>query len=96
VYTGRTFSVHEAEKLGLVSRIVPGSREEVVKAALELAKQIAGKSPVAVSSSKRLINHARDHSVLENLEYTQTWNAHAIVTKVGSFFVCVCWSFFFF
>lgn len=82
-YTGRAFSAKEAEKLGLVSRIIPGSREEVVKAALELAKTIAGKSPIAVSGSKRLISHARDHSVSENLEYTQTWNAHAIVTKVS-------------
>ncbi|XP_006457394.1 hypothetical protein AGABI2DRAFT_79845 [Agaricus bisporus var. bisporus H97] len=80
-YTGRAFSAKEAEKLGLVSRIIPGSREEVVKAALELAKTIAGKSPIAVSGSKRLISHARDHSVSENLVYTQTWNAHAIVTK---------------
>ena len=58
-YTARNFSASEAEKLGLVSRIVPGGRDQVVQAALELAKTIAAKSPIAVSGTKRLISHAR-------------------------------------
>ena len=41
--------------------MVEGGRDEVVKAALELAKFIATKSPVAVSGSKHLITHSRDH-----------------------------------
>jgi len=60
-YTARAFSAVEAEKLGLVSKVVQGGRDEVVKEALDLAKFIAGKSPVAVSSSKHLITHSRDH-----------------------------------
>lgn len=82
-YTGRNFSAPEAEKLGLVSRIVPGGRDEVVQAALELAKVIAAKSPIAVSGTKRLVSHARDHSVEENLVYTRSWNAHALMTNVS-------------
>lgn len=82
-YTARSFSAAEAEKLGLVSRVVSGGRDEVVKAALELAKVIAEKSPIAVSGTKRLITHARDHSVGENLVFTQSWNAHALRTNVG-------------
>ena len=60
-YTARPFSAAEAEKLGLVSKVVQGGRDEVVKEALELAKVIASKSPVAVSGSKHLITHSRDH-----------------------------------
>ncbi|KAG2140506.1 Delta2-dienoyl-CoA-isomerase [Suillus bovinus] len=77
-YTSRTFSSDEAEKLGLVSRVVQGGRDAVVAAALQLAKDIASKSPVAVSGTKRLLLHARDHSVAENLEYTATWNSAAL------------------
>lgn len=80
-YTARNFSASEAEKLGLVSQVVPGGRDQVVQAALGLAKTIAEKSPVAVSGTKRLISHARDHSVEENLMYTQSWNAHALMTN---------------
>ncbi|KAG1736642.1 Delta2-dienoyl-CoA-isomerase [Suillus paluster] len=77
-YTGRTFSSDDAEKLGLVSRVVEGGREAVVAAALQLAKDIASKSPVAVTGTKHLLLHARDHSVAENLQYTATWNSAAL------------------
>lgn len=77
-YSARMFSSDEAEKLGLVSRVVQGGRDAVVAAALQLARDIASKSPVAVSGTKRLLLHARDHSVAENLEYTATWNSAAL------------------
>ncbi|TFK33775.1 Delta2-dienoyl-CoA-isomerase [Crucibulum laeve] len=80
-YTARNFSAAEAEKVGLVSRVVEGGRDEVVKSAIELAKFIASKSPVAVSGSKHLITHARDHTVAENLAYTGAWNAAALMTS---------------
>lgn len=41
---------------------IPGSRAEVVQAALELAKEISSKSPVAVAGTKHLLAHARDHT----------------------------------
>lgn len=77
-FTGRTFSSDEAEKLGLVSRVVEGGRDAVVTIALQLAKDIASKSPVAVIGTKHLLLHARDHSVAENLQYTATWNSAAL------------------
>ncbi|KAG2357372.1 ClpP/crotonase-like domain-containing protein [Suillus spraguei] len=77
-YTARTFSSGEAEKLGLVSKVVQDGRDGVVAAALQLAKDIASKSPVAVTGTKHLLLHARDHSVAENLQYTATWNSAAL------------------
>ena len=38
-------------------------------AALNMAKTIASKSPVAVQGSKVILNYSRDHSVDEGLEY---------------------------
>ncbi|KAG6877617.1 hypothetical protein C0993_005621 [Termitomyces sp. T159_Od127] len=81
-YTGRFFSAAEAHSFGLVSKVVDGGHDGVVAAALELARDIATKSPVAVTGAKHLINHARDHSVEENLSYTATWNAAALMTTV--------------
>lgn len=60
-YTARNFSAAEAEKMGLVSKVVPGGRDEVVNAALETASVIASKSPIAVVGTKHLLLHARDH-----------------------------------
>jgi delta(3,5)-delta(2,4)-dienoyl-CoA isomerase len=54
--TGRRFSAGEAKEIGFVSRVVAGGRGEVVKAAVELAGEIASKSPVAVVSTKHLMN----------------------------------------
>ncbi|KAH8111167.1 ClpP/crotonase [Phellopilus nigrolimitatus] len=76
--TARPFDAAEALTLGLVSRVVPGSRAAVVDAALETARAIAQKSPVAAVGTKRFLLHAQDHSVAENLEYTATWNAFAL------------------
>ncbi|EMD41327.1 hypothetical protein CERSUDRAFT_109926 [Gelatoporia subvermispora B] len=73
-FTARNFSPTEAAQLGLVSKIVQGSRDEVVKAALDTAKMIAQKAPIAVVGTKHLLLHARDHSVQQNLDYTATWN----------------------
>lgn len=80
-YTGRFFSAAEAEKLGLISKVIDGGHDAVVTAALDLGKVIATKSPVAVAGAKHLITHARDHSVAENLNYTGAWNAAALMTK---------------
>ncbi|KAJ7458139.1 hypothetical protein FB451DRAFT_1372324 [Mycena latifolia] len=68
--TARPFPAADAARLGLLSRVIPGSRAEVVSAALELAGTIAAKSPVTVSGTKRGLLHARNHSGPENLEYT--------------------------
>lgn len=46
--TGRDFGAEEAMRLGFLSRVVQGGKEEVLKEALEVAKIIASKSPVAV------------------------------------------------
>lgn len=66
-YTGRNFSAAEAEKMGFVSRVVEGGRDEVTAAALEVAKLIAEKSPVAVAGTKHLLLHSRDHTYLFQL-----------------------------
>jgi len=60
--SGRVFGAEEAVRLGLVSRVVAGSREEVVGAALEFAAGVARKSPIAVTGIKRFIAHALEHS----------------------------------
>merc|ERR1711939_848324 len=72
--TARNFGPAEAEKLGLVSRVVPGGQRGVTDEAVKLAKVIASKSPIATLSTKHLINYSREHTVQEGLQYTQAWN----------------------
>lgn len=46
--------------------------------AMAVAKDIASKSPLAVVGTKRMITHARDHSVQDGLDYIATWNGTAL------------------
>ncbi|MCK1745004.1 crotonase/enoyl-CoA hydratase family protein [Bradyrhizobium sp. 139] len=52
-YTGRIFSAQEAMAYGLATRICDDPRAT----ALEVAREIAGKSPDAIRAAKRLLNN---------------------------------------
>ncbi len=52
-YTGRIFSAQEAMAYGLATRICDDPRAS----ALEVAREIAGKSPDAIRAAKRLLNN---------------------------------------
>lgn len=52
-YTGRIFSAQEAMTYGLATRICDDPRA----AALEVARDVAGKSPDAIRAAKRLLNN---------------------------------------
>ncbi|MDP1615912.1 enoyl-CoA hydratase [Phenylobacterium sp.] len=56
ILTGRMMDAVEAERAGLVSRIVPA--EALVAEALAAAAKIAGQSPVAVMMNKELVETA--------------------------------------
>jgi len=56
ILTGRTIGAVEAERIGLVSRLVP--QADLMDAALELAVTIAGQAPVAVLAAKESIKLA--------------------------------------
>lgn len=73
-YTGRRFSGEEAKGWGLVNETHAG-RETLVEAALDMARTIAAKSPLAIAGLKRSLVYARDHSVEDSLEQIATWNA---------------------
>ncbi|NKB51531.1 MAG: crotonase/enoyl-CoA hydratase family protein [Rhizobiaceae bacterium] len=73
-YTGRRFSPDEALGWGLLSS-VHDDREAMLDAAMELAQNIAEKSPLAIAGIKRAITYSRDHSVEDALDQMATWNA---------------------
>lgn len=54
IFTGGEIEAREAERIGLVNRVVP--REEVLAAAVELAERICRCAPIAVRQAKRAID----------------------------------------
>lgn len=73
-YSGRRLPAEKAKAIGLVNETF-ATQETMIAHVLELAREIAEKAPVAVAGSKRMINHARDHSIADGLDYIATWQA---------------------
>ena len=73
-YTGRRMPAAEAKEAGLVNRVF-ADQDSMLKEVLAIAKVIAGKPPLAVYGSKRMINYARDHNTQDGLDYIAVWNA---------------------
>jgi len=65
ILTGRVLAADEAERIGLVSRVVPAG--EARAAADEIATEIAARGPVAVREAKRLVDLASDADLATGL-----------------------------
>ena len=67
IYTGDIINAEQADRLGLVNRVVP--MDELMPAARELAKKIAMKSAAALKLAKTAINHGMQTNLESGLEY---------------------------
>ena len=61
-----------AQAIGLVNEVFP-DHETMLAAVMETAREIASKAPLAVAGSKLMINHARDHTIADSLDYIAVW-----------------------
>jgi enoyl-CoA hydratase len=73
-YTGRQFGAEEARSIGLVNRVY-SDHESLLAGVMDIAREIAAKSPIAVTGTKAMISYMRDHSINDGLEYVATWNS---------------------
>jgi Delta3,5-Delta2,4-dienoyl-CoA isomerase len=60
--TARDFGAEEALQVGFVSAVY-NDKKSAREKAIDLAKLMSSKSPVAVQSTKAVINYSRDHTV---------------------------------
>ena len=66
-YTGDRMSAERALAVGLVNAVLPDA-QALLAHAMQLAKNIAAKSPLAIAGSKLALNHARDHGTASALQ----------------------------
>ena len=66
-YTGRRLPAQKALGYGLVNEVFD-THDAMLAAALQCAKEIASKPPVAIWGTKQVIHYARDHSVDDALK----------------------------
>jgi len=67
VLTGEMFTAAQAEEWGLVAKVVPA--ETLLQEAMECAKKICNKAPVAIKLAKESVNKSFDMSLKDGLEF---------------------------
>ncbi len=70
IWTGEVIDAHEAERIGLVSRVVPAP--ELMTATMALARRLAQGPPLAISLAKSAVYRGLDLDVHAALEYAAT------------------------
>ena len=73
-YTGRRFAAEEAAHWGFLNRVA-ADHTAALASAQSLAAEIAAKSPLAITGIKAVLNHGRDATIAQGLDYVATWNA---------------------
>ncbi|GHJ85803.1 hypothetical protein NliqN6_2205 [Naganishia liquefaciens] len=81
VLTGRFVKAEEAEKIGLVSRLVPGSGQEVIEEAIKVATKISAFGGVAVQAAKEAVNSASELPLSEGLRLERRLFQSMFATK---------------
>lgn len=73
-YRGHRMPAARAREVGLVNEVFD-THDDLVAATLEIAQEIASKSPLAIWGTKEMINFTRDHSVADSLLHMAAWQS---------------------
>jgi enoyl-CoA hydratase/carnithine racemase len=79
ILTGRRVDAQTAERLGLVSRVVP--RGELMTTAMELASKMKDFSPIALKNAKKALNRSREMGLTEGFIFEAQAYLACIHTK---------------
>jgi enoyl-CoA hydratase/carnithine racemase len=77
--TGTIIDAQEAERIGLVNKVVPPGKLD--EAAMELANELAAKSPIALQMGKRAFYTMADMEYTKALEYMNEMMAELCITE---------------
>ncbi|HNU75918.1 MAG TPA: enoyl-CoA hydratase-related protein, partial [Deltaproteobacteria bacterium] len=73
-FTAKFIDAKRAKEVNLVNAVYP-DREALLKAAGELADEIAAQAPLAVQGAKDVLNYCRGKSIADGLEYVAARSA---------------------
>lgn len=81
VLTGRKIDAKEAERMGLVSRVVWEEGKSVVDEAIAIAKKIGGFGAISVQAGKEAVNAANELPLTEGLRLERRLFQQCFATK---------------
>ncbi|MDO5016374.1 MAG: enoyl-CoA hydratase-related protein [Eubacteriales bacterium] len=79
IFTGRRVKAEEALALGIVNKVV--EPDQLIDEALEMAKAIADKAPIAVAKAKQAIYASEELSIEQGLDLEAAFFAHCFETQ---------------
>jgi enoyl-CoA hydratase len=72
--SGKDITAERAREIGLVNEVLP-DHDSLMKAAYDMATEIASNSPLVVQGTKAVLRAGEGRSVAEALDYVGVWNA---------------------
>jgi enoyl-CoA hydratase len=78
--TGKDIDAARAEKIGLVNDVYP-DQDSLLKAARELAAEIAANPPLVVQGTKQVLAANTERQVADGLRYVAAWNSAFLPSK---------------
>jgi enoyl-CoA hydratase len=73
-YRGHRLTADRALQVGLVNQVFD-THDDLVAGVLDIATEIASKSPLAIWGTKEMLNYTRDHTVADSLNHIATWQS---------------------
>jgi len=73
-YRGHRVPAARAAEVGLVNEVFD-DHESLVAGTLEIAQEIASKSPLAIWGTKEMVTYTRDHPVADSLKHMAAWQS---------------------
>ncbi len=79
-YTGKDIDAEHAKRINLVNHVY-ADRDASLRAARELAADIAANPPLTVRGVKNVMNYSQDKPVDQGLEYVASWNSAFLASE---------------
>lgn len=79
-YTGRTFDAEYAKEIGFVNHIYD-THEELIKGAMDLAKEIASNSPLVVNGVKMILDKGEELTADQSLDLVRMWSTSFLTSE---------------
>src|SRR5690606_18299236 len=73
-YRGHRVPAARAAEVGLVNQVFP-DHESLAAGTIEIAQEIAAKTPLGIRGTKEMISYTRDHSGPDSLQHMAAWQS---------------------
>jgi enoyl-CoA hydratase/carnithine racemase len=79
VLTGKIIDAHEAERIGLINRLV--EHNKLIEETMEMAREIANLPPLAIRLAKKALRHGMESTLAQAIDYETHIETYCFTTR---------------